>query len=34
MNKTELVAALSELSVLTKKDSEKALMAAVNAITE
>ena len=34
MNKTELVAAMSELSGLTKKDSEKALMAAVTAITE
>lgn len=34
MNKTELVAAISEMSGLTKKDSEKALMAAVAAISD
>ena len=34
MNKTELVAAISELSGLTKKDSEKALMATITAISD
>lgn len=33
MNKTELIAAIAEKTELTKKDSEKALNAAVEAIT-
>ncbi len=34
MNKTELVAAIAEKAGLTKKDAEKALTAAVEAVTE
>jgi len=34
MNKTELIAAISEKSGLSKKDSEKALTAAVESITD
>ncbi|MEG1448533.1 MAG: HU family DNA-binding protein [Oscillospiraceae bacterium] len=34
MTKTELVAAIAEKSGLTKKDSEKALASAIEAITE
>ena len=34
MNKTELVAAIAEKAELSKKDSEKALNAALEAITE
>ena len=34
MNKTELIAAIAEKAELSKKDSEKALNAALSAITE
>ena len=34
MNKTELIAAIAEKAELSKKDSEKALSAALSAITE
>ena len=34
MNKTELVAAISEKTELTKKDSEKALKALINVVAE
>ena len=34
MNKTELVAAISEQTVLTKKDSEKALKALIDVVAE
>ena len=34
MNKTELIAAIAEKTNLTKKDSERALAAALEAITE
>ena len=34
MNKTELIAAIAEKAELTKKDSEKALTAVLDAITE
>lgn len=34
MNKTELVAAIAEKAELSKKDAEKALVAAIDAITE
>ena len=34
MNKTELVAAISEQTELTKKDSEKALKALIDVVTE
>ena len=34
MNKTELIAAISEKTGMTKKDAEKALLAVVDTITE
>ena len=34
MNKTELIAAVAEKSGLTRKDSEKAILAALDTITE
>ena len=34
MNKTELIAAVAEKSGLTRKDSEKAVLAALETITE